>query len=391
MVLFIIFSIYDIIILNNVIFTRNKEVYMNCKKCGAELNEIDNICPNCDKDVNLADTGQIEVLRENIVKTSKMSPDKVKEIKEEKVEIEFSEGSKTSADTKDVSKIIEKVFEELNDGDKVGLEADDNKHKKSSEKVFKENNNKNSKKFNALIKEDLVFVRFLFAAVMIAFGVSLFFQWFSISGDAVNIGICRDGHMEAFLEDEVKDKKVEELHGYKGAYIKFTPFNMIIFARSMKDKHLKVMNAKGEESTSLASKMNKYYMYAMILLFVSVLFSVVAILINDKLKYINFIWALSIANAIVIGLNYLAMKLAFFNVFAIKAKSVLKARDALASVKISYLGVTFNDKFFSYNLTEEKGFYISLALLLAWFLMSTVLKELRYRKINQVKIEKENL
>lgn len=371
-------------------FILNKRgTYMNCEKCGAKLSDVDNTCPNCKKDSKSIDSRQIEVLRENIVKTAKISSKKTEELTSEKVDKSVLETKGVSSDTKDVSKIMERVFDESSEVKSDSSNSESSSNESSSE--IKENRKKSKKKKSKGSKKELVFIRFLFAGVLLAFAISLFFNWFSLSGDAVNIGICRDGHVETFLNDEVKGKKAEDLYGYKGSLISFNPFKMIIYAKSVNDEHLIVADAKGEEKVSFASRLNRYYMFAMIILFASVLFSIVAILVSDKLKYINFIWALSIANAIVIGLNYMAIKVPYFNMFAIKAKSILKSKDALASVKLSLHGISFKNQFFNYELTEEKGFYISLGLLLIWFLMSTVLKEVRYRKVSQEEIKNENL
>ncbi len=270
------------------------------------------------------------------------------------------------------------------------------KEKKKADRAEKKADKKAKKKVNKKPKEKvkfgvkmLIFSRYFLAAVVLLFAVSIFFKWFTLSGNCVNMGYTRNDKTVNYLVDEIKDKSADELYSYEGPIATYSGYKLMRFGIDIGKEYDTFVGKSGVDSLSFVSVIHKYYMFALAFLFFSSLFSIIVALFSKKLKFIGTVRTLSIVNAIIIGLNYLAIRLPFFSMFGVRAKQTLLEINKNADVNLSSHGMSFMDKFYGYNMFIEKGLYTTLILLLIWFVLSTILKEVKDRADRDREIREE--
>ncbi len=366
---------------------------MKCKYCDADIKDINLPCESCGK-LNVDMQKKIEkdyAAKENVDSEknpeNRVVPAADKESKKEENKVINKKDKSLKTQEKD-SKAEEKSKKALTsvfgkETKKSAKETDD------SQKQEKKQRNRFIKKTKIGLGDRLVLItRYVLVAVIAVFVISLFFNWFSLSGDGVNIGYKRNEDSKEFLVESIRDKSVSDLHNYDKAIVSFSGYDLFRFSRVLDESYNEFVGRSGVPSKSFVSVVQKYYMMAIILTLITSIFSIVIIIISKDLKYISVVSNLSLVNLLILSLNYLTLKVPYLSMFAIKSKEVLLSSKEFANVNLSMTGLSMDKQFFPYEMYTEKGFLVALITLAIWFIIGTILKEVRHNKINE-QLDKE--
>lgn len=230
-------------------------------------------------------------------------------------------------------------------------------------------------------------LRYVLAGLIVLFTISLFFDWISLSGNAINQGMLRSDEVKPFLQEGIREHSVTSLESYEGPIVTFSAMDMYYFSNAIGDQYKTVIGPSGKDSTSLVSMIQKYYMKAVILLIVVNVVSLLMVLAIPSLKGISTVRNLSVLNFVIIGLNYLTLKVPYFSMFAVKAKDTLSQTIEYPEIAITHNGITLNQSFYPYNVYEERGFVFALVVLGLWLVVGIILAEVKSRR-DEIAIEK---
>lgn len=222
--------------------------------------------------------------------------------------------------------------------------------------------------------------RYVILGSAILFFMSLFFGWFSLSGNAVNQGYIRGEETVKFMDRAVQQYKAENLVQYEYELVTFSAKDLFSFSNVMEEDYLTVMEVDKTEKNSIAAMIHSYYMKAVILLFAMTLTAIAILLVFKRHKGIEIVRNLAVFNWLIIGLNYMALKIPYFSMFAINAKDVLNQSVERGSISMTRDGIAFGQTFYPYIMTEESGLYVAAFFLTVWLVLSIVLCEVRNRE-----------
>lgn len=236
-------------------------------------------------------------------------------------------------------------------------------------------------------------LRYGLALVIVLFTISLFFNWFTLKGNAVNHGVVRTEEVEAFLYPGVANYSVEQMDAAISAsdsdplpIISFSGMDLYNFGRNAAEPYKTVKSISGTDTTSIVSVIHTYYMQAVILMVIVSVVSVAITLIFPSLKGISIVRNLSVINLFVMGLNYLSLRFTYFSMFAVKAKDLIKQADSTLTVTTESTGIAANDVFYQYLFFDERGFRVAIVLMVIWLFIGIVLTEVKHRK-DEIAIE----
>lgn len=289
----------------------------------------------------------------------------------------------------------EPTFPDVNDTKEKASDSTDNKGTKTKDKrtidkpakkaVTKDNGSKKS------LSEMLIAItRYVTLGAVVLFFVSIFMNWFSLSGNAVNYGFIRGEETRPMMVEAVQPHEIENLELYALPLITFSGNSLYQFSQVMEEEYLLVTNPRDEAVESIAAKIHRYYMMSVIVLFIFTGIAALILAVFRRTKGITIVRNLAVFNGIVIGLNYMALKIPYFSVFAIHGKEVIKQSKDFISLSMTGEGIAMDQTFYPYVFTEESGLFFSGFALGLWLLLSIILSEVKNRE-EEIAIENGEL
>ena len=352
---------------------------MVCAKCGYEPIVLNQPCPEC---------GHITVGKGDVKTTSQDT------LEEDTYTPQF-QVKKTTDEIKSSAMAIESVFGVSPNNGKVK----DNKKPSASAKTNK-NNAKTTKgkapntqtpespkkpkqqKTSELLKGAKVIdgLRYTLAAVIVLFTLSLFFNWFALSGNAVNYGLVRDDITAPYMNTGLEGKSIAALEQYDDAILIFSGWDLFKFSQEASGLYQTITGPSGLPKRSLPSVIQKYYMMAIGLVLAINILSIALVLIFKGLKTMAWVRNFAALNFVIVGLNYLCLRVPFISMIAIRAKEVIGDKSIIQRASMKFDGIALEDVYYPYDLGELKGFYFALIMLAVWLLIAIVLTEVKNRR-----------
>lgn len=233
-----------------------------------------------------------------------------------------------------------------------------------------------------IMKTAVQITRYVILASVVLFFIAIFFNWFTLSGNGVNYGFIRDEASVAYMDEKIptEHNQIENLVKYNKAILNFSGKDLYSFSQIIAEDYMTVVGADGEATGSLAAKIHSYYMMSAVLLYVFTGISALILAIFKGHKGISYVRNLAVFNIVIIGVNFLAFKVPYFSMFAIRAKDLLKQSGDFISVAMTREGIAADETFFPYVLTESNGLYAALIFLGVWLVLSIVLNEVANRE-----------
>lgn len=359
---------------------------MVCSQCGEVIVDAKKPCPACGHMMTEQEDmdNLIKVILEEDDYTPKFeevpSDNSKKEDNKPNISTIFNNGTKPSKDPKVVK-------------DQSTVKQVTKPSKKPGAKPSAKAVTPTSKKKEAVSKHplgDLVVkvLRYTLAAVIVLFFVSMFFNWFTLKENAVNYGMVRTEEVKAFMYPGLENYSEEQL----GSFLKTSDVPIVIFSGmdlykfggSATQEYLTIKGPSGDDKTSMVAVVHKYYMLAMMIPMIVSFVSLVIVLAFKSLKGIDIVRNLTFLNLVVIGLNYLALKVPYFSMFAVKGKdllgSALNLKPSEISMTMEGVVVKSLDTFYAYGFQQENGFIFALVMLGIWLLLGIVLTEVKHRR-----------
>lgn len=236
----------------------------------------------------------------------------------------------------------------------------------------------------------ILIARYTTLAAVVLFFISIFMTWFSLSGNGVNYGFIRGEETRGMMVEAVQPHEIENLELYALPLINFSGSGLYSFSQVAEEEYLYVTNPRDEQVESIAARIHKYYMMSMMLIYVFTIAAALILAIFRRTKGITIVRNLAVLNGIVIGLNYMALKIPYFSMFAIHAKEVIKQSQTYMTLSMTGEGIAMDQVFYPYILTEESGLFFAGFFLGLWLLLSIVLSEVKNRE-EEIAIENGEL
>lgn len=269
----------------------------------------------------------------------------------------FSCGEKIDyVDSEDIETIINMI---INEDDDLDYKPNSN-----SEKTNKNNIKEEKEMKKVSVKPIKIFI----ASIIGIFLLSMIFSWFTILGNGAYIGYVNNE--VPISTDIIIDALSEDKDNYKES---FSPFELISYVKDNLDEHNKIYNVKGKEKTSVLAILNMIYIYGFILVVIMSIISIFLLLVPNNLKGIGIVRNICLANIAILTLNYISMKVTFFNIFAIRAKSVLAMSEISNRINLTKNGVAAGNSFFPYTMEINVAFFIAVFMLIIWLVLSSLL------------------
>lgn len=356
---------------------------MKCAQCGAELIEKDLPCPQCGHKEPEQD--EMDQMIQDILEEDEASPTFEEAGKEEDM-----------SDAETISKVFghEKPSEDTRVVGAKTTEAGGTRKtsfgKGKNEKTNKPASLGKSEGKKSFGDKVITGLRYSLAAVMVLFVLSLFFNWFTLKGNAVNYGVARTEAVQPFLSPEAAKFSIEQISAVSTGdplpIISFSGMDLFNFGRKASEPYKTVKSVSGVDATSVVAVVHSYYMQAVIVMVVISLICVAVVLLFPSLKGIDIVRNLSVVNLIIMGLNYMSLRFTWFSMFAVKAKDVIKQGNTALSVTTEPSGIAANDVFYRYMFFSERGFHFALVMMVLWLVLGIILTEVKHRK-DEIAIE----
>lgn len=213
---------------------------------------------------------------------------------------------------------------------------------------------------------------------------SLLMSWFSLSGRGSYLG---------FIDDQSKNYKTKEVSTYNSETInnlnetivilEFSPKSLYEYTKNNKEEYATLLDKTGLSKRSWPMTIQQIYIKALLLIPMMGILSLLILVLDRRLYMIEIVRGFSLITFLIIMLNFLALKVTFFSMFAIRAKSVLQVSNTLNRVTMNLNGINLNNDFYPYKLIEQPGFFTALVACSIWFTLTTVLIEMKKEKNKQ--------
>lgn len=336
---------------------------MKCPECGNPIKGTDKVCPQCGVPLDKQDQMD-EIIKDLLSDDEKKYEPKFKEVEPAVKKKEEATAKKSiKASPKNTKSEMTKA-----------------KTKTGTGKALPKGASKNGQVVVTIL-------RLVMAASIGLFLISLFFNWFDLSGNGVNQGYIREGNYEKYMVSGAPERSVATLAEYEGALLQFSAIDLYTFGKDQAPLYKTIIGNDKQEKTSMVAVIGRYYMMASGLMIIFTLISLILSLISIKLGAMSWIRNLAGINVIIIAINYVALRLPFFNMMAVQAKSRLVEDIAHPSATITSVGIAVDEVFYPFTLSETTGLYVAGVFLGIWLILGIVLAEVKNRR-DEIAIER---
>ena len=209
-------------------------------------------------------------------------------------------------------------------------------------------------------------IRYMIFVSIILFILSLFTNWFTISGTTVDYGFVNNSYTQKYFQETENE-----------SYIEFSGYDLFNYSGSAMNEHKMIKKSDGVLSTSILSAIHMYIMLAMAVLLASSLAACCVAFLYKAFTGMAIIRNLAIVNLVVIGLNYIFLNVTFLSAIAIRAKSVIDQQKDFGTLHMTFNGISHDQYFYTYKVGENSGFYGTIIALGIWLTLSIVLYEMK--------------
>ncbi|VDN46571.1 conserved membrane protein of unknown function [Petrocella atlantisensis] len=258
----------------------------------------------------------------------------------------------------DVDLIINSLIEEDIMGASEDIEIDD----KDLRKKRRFRKDKKAKTEGKMIQG----IRYMIFVSIILFIIALFTDWFTLSGTTMDYGFVNNSNTQKYIQNVGEE-----------SYIDFSGYDLFNYSRSAIDEHKMIKKSDGDISISGRSVMHMYIMLAMAVLMLTSLIACSVAFLHKAYVGIAIIRNLAIVNLIIIGSNYIFLNITYLSAIAIRAKSVINQQKVFGTLHLTFNGISHDQYFYTYKVTENAGFYGSIVALGIWLTLSIILYEMK--------------
>lgn len=197
------------------------------------------------------------------------------------------------------------------------------------------------------------------------------FPWFKLGGETILKGVSNiPSNMEVRA---YKRASLEERKNYDGAYVEASPVDLIRYVMKNGEEYHMVIDEDGKEENSLFSRMQIGYIYGFLILVGLAAISIMILLLFKNCRGISIVFFSGVISFIIMLFNFLAMKIPFFNMFALNALSLLRKESIPYKVDMTQKGIAAGTNFYPYTLSLGTPFYIASLSIVIWIIVSFIM------------------
>lgn len=260
---------------------------------------------------------------------------------------------------------VEDIIQEIIDEEDEQLRQQLNSKNKEEDTKSKEE--KNIKKMKLI----LVAIIGLFVFMMV-------FPWFKLGGNTTYKGFVRIS--QNIISKEYKDLNISEQKVYEGVFIEASPVDLIVYVFDYFDEHKTIQDEKGNEVQSVFSWLHIIYIISYIGIVLVSLISIFILLIFKELKGLKLVAFFSLIGFLIFALNFIVMKISYFNMFALRALNELRMLEGYDVAILTQKGIAVKTVFYPYTMTLTTPFFLALGLSLTWVIMSVVMSKFKNKR-----------
>ncbi len=341
---------------------------MKCPNCGETLKDDAKVCFSCGE--KLQDT-HFEDLVDSMIKEDEAA----KKVKASEASAK-DEGSKKKKFGIPLKKDTNKDKTKIKD--KPGDKSRDKLKSKTPTKVLSGDEPKQALTFGRGVQ----ITRYVTAAIVLFFLITMLFDWFSFGGRGVFKGFLLDQNSGSFMTSEVMTLSSEEIEALdpEVGILRYSPKDLMDYVKLYEEDYKYMTNKDGEDRLSWGAMVQMIYIRGFIVVLAAGLLAIVFLLLDKKLKTVEWSRGFSVLSIVIIGMNWASMKIPFLSMFAIRTRNLLRFENQLSSVTMNFNGINMNNEFYPYNLMETRGFFIAVGACVLWFVLTTVLVEMKKDK-----------
>ncbi len=342
---------------------------MKCPNCGETLKDDAKVCFSCGEkvqDTHFEDLVDSMIKEDEAAKNEKNTEASTKDEGSKKKKFGIPRKKDTSKTSKDKSIPKDKSI------------SKDQTKSKTGSKVLPGDEPKAPLNFGKGVQ----ITRYVTAAIVLFFLLTMLFDWFAFGGRGAFKGFVLDQNSGSFMTKEVMTLSTEDIEALDQDTIilKYSPKDLIDYVNLYEKEYKYMPNKDGEDRLSWGATVQMIYIRGFLVILGAALLAVVFLILDKKLKTVEWSRGLSVLSIVIIGMNWASMKIPFLSMFAIKARSILRLENQLSSVTMNFNGINMNNEFYPYKLMETTGFFIAVGACVLWFILTTVLVEMKKDK-----------
>ena len=223
-------------------------------------------------------------------------------------------------------------------------------------------------------KAAILAARILLSLMVAAYLVTMFMDWFGFTGEASVKGL-------ADITKSIESSK-------EGYAAEMSPLQLAGHTLKNRDVYKTIHVSDSEEKTSIFSWLGMAYTWLFYFVFALGVVSILILILLKDLKLVSIVKVSSLIGAVAMMLNYVALRITYFSVFAINAESLVRLENSVSkTVSMNKDGIAVGNSFLPYGFEVSKNFYAAIVILLLWIAFSSILTEINSRMDNTKDIE----
>ncbi|MDA3847463.1 MAG: hypothetical protein PF505_13145, partial [Vallitaleaceae bacterium] len=217
--------------------------------------------------------------------------------------------------------------------------------------------------------------------IILLFIILMFSTWFTLTGTGSERGIIRiDENMKPNMEKEVLFAKEDTV---TSRVVDFSPMSLVKYAIAYKETYKLYTDEEGAEVTSTFARLHLFYIWLFLIVMGGAVMSIALLVIGKDYQFTPIVRAISIMTAGVVVLNYISLKIPFFNMITIRVQSLLNVEYPDQISRITQEGIASGDISYSYGVELLSTFKVAMIALLLWIIISAAMGEIK-NKIDDV-------
>jgi len=222
------------------------------------------------------------------------------------------------------------------------------------------------------------------AVVILLFIILMFSSWFTLTGTGSEKGLINiTENMQPNLDKQVVFVKEDAVIN---RVADFSPMSLVSYALKYKESYKIFTDAEGVTATSTFSRLHLFYIWLFIIIIGGAFISIVLLVLGKDFQFTHIVRSISLTTAGVVILNYISLKIPFFNMIAIRVQSILNIEYPEQISRITQDSIVSGDVSYSYGLELLSTFKFAMVVLLIWIILSAVMGEIKNKMDDAVRM-----
>ncbi|NDL67671.1 zinc ribbon domain-containing protein [Anaerotalea alkaliphila] len=197
--------------------------------------------------------------------------------------------------------------------------------------------------------------------------------WFVLTGSGTIRGMVVEEGTLGFLEPGVGNLPPGTEVPEDQVLARWSPLDLAAYLAAAGREQAKVPQVDGTGRISVPAGVHMAYTFGLLLAALLAALSLPLYWLDKRLRWMELVRGWAVGALLLTGLQTMAMKVPYLNMFALRAQGAIRGGDRINAVRITMEGIAVNDRLYGVRIQETPYLLLGVALTGAWIMTTTLL------------------